>query len=99
LYTGLIVEGIYSGYEILFIVFNHQVGYRRHGHNEIDEPMFTQPIMYSIIKKHKNVLDKYSDQLVAEGVCTKEEVEAVVANYEQVNSLLDVMFEKSFNEK
>jgi len=60
------------------------VGYRRHGHNEIDEPMFTQPIMYSIIKKHKNVLDKYSDQLVAEGVCTKEEVAEVIGNYEQI---------------
>ena len=60
------------------------VGYRRHGHNEIDEPMFTQPIMYSIIKKHKNVLDKYSEQLMTEGVCTKEEVAEVIANYEQV---------------
>ena len=49
--------------------------------------------MYSIIKKHKNVLDKYSDQLVAEGVCTKEEVAEVIGNYEQV-SLLDFAFER-----
>lgn len=47
------------------------VGYRRHGHNEIDEPMFTQPMMYKIIKKHKNVLDIYADKLVEEGVVTK----------------------------
>lgn len=47
------------------------VGYRKHGHNEIDEPMFTQPIMYGIIKKHKNVLDIYSKQLIDEGVVTK----------------------------
>jgi 2-oxoglutarate dehydrogenase complex dehydrogenase (E1) component-like enzyme len=54
--------------------------------------MFTQPIMYSIIKKHKNVLDKYSDQLVAEGVCTKEEVAEVIGNYEQVVFLLFARF-------
>ena len=53
------------------------VGYRKHGHNEIDEPMFTQPIMYSIIKKHKNVLDLYSQKLINEGVVTKEEVDEV----------------------
>ena len=47
------------------------VGYRKHGHNEIDEPMFTQPMMYSIIKKHKNVLDIYAEKLIAEGVVTK----------------------------
>ena len=60
------------------------VGYRRFGHNEIDEPMFTQPIMYSIIKKHPNVLDIYSNKLVKEGVVTKEEYSAVVDKYERI---------------
>ena len=50
------------------------VGYRKYGHNEIDEPMFTQPIMYSIVKKHTGVLDIYSKQLIDEGIVTKEEV-------------------------
>ena len=60
------------------------VGYRRFGHNEIDEPMFTQPIMYSIIKKHPNVLDIYSNKLIGEGVVTKEEVQAVVDKYDKI---------------
>ena len=47
------------------------VGYRKHGHNEIDEPMFTQPIMYSIIKRHKNVVELYANQLIEEGVLNK----------------------------
>ena len=60
------------------------VGYRKYGHNEIDEPMFTQPIMYSIIKKHKNVLDIYAEQLISEGVVTKEEVQDVINKYEKI---------------
>jgi len=60
------------------------VGYRKFGHNEIDEPMFTQPIMYSIIKKHPNVLDIYSNKLIKEGVATKEEVEGVVDKYDRI---------------
>jgi len=60
------------------------VGYRRFGHNEIDEPMFTQPIMYSIIKKHKNVLDLYTQKLVGEGTVTKEEVQEVVNKYDRI---------------
>merc|ERR1719427_2220797 len=60
------------------------VGYRKSGHNEIDEPMFTQPIMYSIIKKHPNVLDIYSKKLISEGVATTEEVEAVVEKYDKI---------------
>ena len=43
------------------------VGYRKHGHNEIDEPMFTQPIMYSVVRKHKDVMQLYSKKLQDEG--------------------------------
>ena len=60
------------------------MGYRKHGHNEIDEPMFTQPIMYSIIKKHANVLDIYSKKLIDEGTVTKEEVAEVIDKYEKI---------------
>merc|ERR1719305_1164848 len=60
------------------------VGYRKFGHNEIDEPMFTQPIMYSIIKKHKNILDLYSEKLISDGVVTKEETKAVVDKYDKI---------------
>jgi len=51
------------------------VGFRRHGHNEIDEPSFTQPLMYKRIKKHPDVLQIYSQRLIAEGRMTVEAVE------------------------
>jgi 2-oxoglutarate dehydrogenase E1 component len=50
------------------------VGYRRHGHNETDEPGFTQPAMYKIIGKHPTVLTQYGEKLVAEGVLTADEL-------------------------
>lgn len=43
------------------------VSYRKHGHNEGDEPMFTQPLMYAKIKKTPNVFEKYSPLAVKEG--------------------------------
>uniref|UniRef100_A0A8C2GVP1 2-oxoglutarate dehydrogenase complex component E1 n=1 Tax=Cyprinus carpio TaxID=7962 RepID=A0A8C2GVP1_CYPCA len=46
------------------------VSYRRNGHNEMDEPMFTQPLMYKQIKKQKPVLQKYAEKLIAEGAVT-----------------------------
>lgn len=47
------------------------VGYRRFGHNELDEPMLTQPLMYKRIKGHPNVLTVYTDRLFKEGVITE----------------------------
>ena len=44
------------------------IGYRRNGHNEIDQPFFTQPLMYNVITKHKNVLTLYEEKLVKEGI-------------------------------
>ena len=52
------------------------IGYRRFGHNEADEPAYTQPAMYERIKHHKRVADIWADQLVAQGVVTARDVEA-----------------------
>ncbi|HEV7163447.1 MAG TPA: multifunctional oxoglutarate decarboxylase/oxoglutarate dehydrogenase thiamine pyrophosphate-binding subunit/dihydrolipoyllysine-residue succinyltransferase subunit [Solirubrobacteraceae bacterium] len=51
------------------------IGYRRFGHNESDEPAYTQPEMYAKIKAKKRVAELWSDRLVAEGVVSPEEVE------------------------
>ena len=51
--------------------------YRRHGHNEGDEPMFTQPLMYKEIGTHKSVKEIYAARLEAEGVVTADEVAAM----------------------
>ncbi|XP_077999580.1 2-oxoglutarate dehydrogenase complex component E1-like [Glandiceps talaboti] len=60
------------------------VCYRRHGHNELDEPMFTQPLMYRKIRDHPNVLKAYSRAKINEGVMTQQEFEEEEANYERI---------------
>ena len=52
------------------------IGYRRFGHNESDEPAYTQPEMYVKIKGKKRVSELWADRLVAEGVVSQEEVDA-----------------------
>lgn len=52
-----------------------QVSYRRNGHNEMDEPMFTQPLMYKRIHRQKGVLQKFAEKLIGEGVVTLQEYE------------------------
>jgi multifunctional 2-oxoglutarate metabolism enzyme len=54
------------------------VGFRRLGHNEADEPSYTQPLMYTRVKAHEGVRDKYARQLILEGVLTEEEVEGLI---------------------
>jgi len=50
--------------------------YRKYGHNETDEPGFTQPLIYQMIRDRKNIRDLYRDFLVAEGSLSKEEAQA-----------------------
>jgi 2-oxoglutarate dehydrogenase E1 component len=57
------------------------VCYRRHGHNESDEPAFTQPLMYAKIKTHPTVRDVYSRKLVQEGSFTQAETDAVLQEF------------------
>jgi len=55
--------------------------YRRHGHNEGDEPSFTQPLMYKAIAAHPTTLEIYGNKLVAEGVLTAGEVDKMKADF------------------
>uniref|UniRef100_A0A8C8ZCK1 2-oxoglutarate dehydrogenase-like, mitochondrial n=1 Tax=Prolemur simus TaxID=1328070 RepID=A0A8C8ZCK1_PROSS len=60
------------------------VCYRRRGHNEMDEPMFTQPLMYKQIHRQVPVLKKYADKLIAEGTVTLQEFEEEIAKYDRI---------------
>jgi len=55
--------------------------YRRHGHNEGDEPSFTQPVMYRAIGRKPTLKQVYADELVREGVVAPGEVDAMVGRY------------------
>src|SRR5215212_2132625 len=55
------------------------IGYRRFGHNETDEPGYTQPLMYDKIKQHPPVRKIYAQKLVGEGLITEEEADALAS--------------------
>ena len=57
-------------------VFIDVIGYRKYGHNEGDEPRFTQPALYKIIGGHNNPTVIYTESLVRQGVITPQEIEA-----------------------
>jgi 2-oxoglutarate dehydrogenase E1 component len=56
--------------------------YRRFGHNEGDEPMFTNPVMYNRIKKHKTTLQLYTERLVQDGLIPEGEIEDMKAAFQ-----------------
>jgi 2-oxoglutarate dehydrogenase E1 component len=57
--------------------------YRRFGHNETDEPSFTQPLMYRAIKDHPTALELYAAKLVAEGTLTEDDVREMIAGFQK----------------
>lgn len=62
-------------------VFIDLLGYRKYGHNEGDEPRFTQPILYKIIAKHDNPCTIYAKKLIAQGVITPEYLHEIEEKY------------------
>jgi 2-oxoglutarate dehydrogenase E1 component len=73
-------------------VFIDLLGYRKYGHNEGDEPKFTQPKLYKAIANHPNPREIYLNQLMGEGVLSHEEGDRYRADLEAV---LDEHFEKA----
>jgi 2-oxoglutarate decarboxylase len=75
------VEACISAVRLAFAFrreFGHDVmidliGYRRHGHNEGDEPLYTQPEMYALVKAHEPVRELFAKQMIASGVITEDQ--------------------------
>jgi 2-oxoglutarate dehydrogenase E1 component len=73
-------------------IFIDLLGYRKYGHNEGDEPRFTQPNLYKKIAKHKNLKDLYATQLLQEGAITQEHLTKITSDFK---SMLEIEFDKS----
>ncbi len=71
-------------------IFIDLLCYRKYGHNEGDEPKFTQPSLYNIIAKHPNPREIYFNQLEAEGVLSKDEAGKIEEEY---NAFLETEFD------
>jgi 2-oxoglutarate dehydrogenase E1 component len=77
-------------------VFIDLLCYRRYGHNESDEPRFTQPLLYKAIEKHPNPFEIYAQKLLEEGVVSDSDVEGMKKRF---NQTLEKNFEASKKQK
>ncbi len=76
------------------------IGYRRHGHNEADEPTFTQPAMYKKINNHPTVREIWSNTLVKRGIIGDNEPEEIVGKYtEKLHSDFESLSPKDIPEE
>ena len=73
-------------------VFIDILSYRKYGHNESDEPRFTQPILYKIIANHPSPKDIYAQKMIEEGVYNSEDIEQMDNDF---NEILEEKYEKS----
>lgn len=73
-------------------VFIDLLGYRKYGHNEGDEPRFTQPKLYSIIAKHPNPREIYKQHLIKEGIIGEE---ILIQKEKEFKELLEIEFDES----
>jgi 2-oxoglutarate dehydrogenase E1 component len=75
------------------------VCYRRHGHNETDEPLFTQPVLYQKIAKHPHISQILTKNLIDEGTLTQEDADKIQAEYqESLEKSLTIAKKKQENE-
>jgi len=60
------------------------VGYRRYGHNELDEPGFTQPLMYKRVRQHPTVRELWSEKLAGAGIVSVDDAKGMIAQYNEL---------------
>ena len=77
-------------------VFIDLLGYRKYGHNEGDEPRFTQPKLYKAISKHSNVKDLYANTLINEGTIDRSYLNEITSEFK---GMLNEEFDKSKEDK
>ena len=77
-------------------IFIDLLGYRKYGHNEGDEPRFTQPTLYKAISKHPNPKDIYANHLLSENFIDKDYIDEVTTEFKE---MLDREFDKSKEDK